>query len=88
MFAAKRKKVMVKEKSSLQKKKARCKRKAVAAKENNSREKEKDLGKRKIVATKESNSQKKRKNTTKGHEKYISKNKILKKEKKIFCKFV
>ena len=64
------------------KKKVRTKRKKLAAKENNLREKEKDGGKRKTVAAKESNPQKKTKKEKKGHEKNITRNKILRKQKK------
>ena len=66
-----------------------AKRKNLAAKENNLRQKEKDRGKRKIVAAKESNSQKKTKNRAKGHDENITRNKILRKQKKnIFYKFL
>ena len=86
---------------SRQKKKAPGKRKTPAtkkklftAKEKSSRQKKITHGKKKKIAVKEKLLQqkkvthrKKEANTTKGHEKNISKNKILKKEKKIFCKF-
>ena len=91
----KRKKHLVKEKLLRQKKNARGKKekgydkKKHVVKEKLSLQKKITHGEKKKVAAEESNSQKKRKKkTTKGHEKNVSKNKILKKEKKIFCKFV